>query len=275
MNNKTIIILIAVILVLTIAIVSWKTPSTATVEITPTVTTTTTPEITDIPSETPTPTVSTSTTPTVTPSVTVTPTTTPSSDSTFQTQKSSEWIYGVKEQKVGSSVYFIDASDNKIIKKGTSNTDSGAQAVYTSDNNGAIGSFYVNGTYMYVVTRRDSATSYSKFKRVLLSNGTATKLFELYSAKYDAVQFAVRVSNDVKTSFYLGLEGTDHKYEPAAFYAMNYVQQWIKPFAGIDKNAIMTGIAPTQDGNKLLSIYTNNSTTIEGDIVLVTPTVTP
>jgi hypothetical protein len=189
--------------------------------------------------------------------------------------KNSDWIYGVQEQQVGSTLYFIDATNPKQIKKGSSRDDSAAKVVFTSETNGHIGSFVVNGTYMYVVTRRDSSTSYSKFQRIVVSSGSKAKLWDLYSAKYDAVQFAVKKNNDTKSGFYLGLQGTDHKYEPAAFYATNYTQQWIKPFSGVSKDAVMKGIAPSKDATKLLSIYDNSGSTVEGSIVLVTPTATP
>lgn len=279
MNNKTVIILIAIIVVLTIAVVSWRTPNQKSGDTpTPTPTVSETPEVTPTETVSVTPTVTVTTSPTVTATVTPTSTPTPTvttGSTTFQDQRSPDWVYGVQEQQVGSVLYFIDATNPKVIKKGSSRDDASAKVVFTSETNGNIGSFVVNGTYMYIVTRRDASTSYSKFQRMVVSNGSKAKLWDLYSAKYDAVQFAVRKNNDTKSGFYLGLEGTDHKYEPATFYAANYAQQWIKPFTGVDKNATMKGIAPSKDGTKLLSIYDNGGTTLEGNIVLVTPTVTP
>jgi hypothetical protein len=281
MNNKTVIILIVVIIGLTVAVVSWRTPSQTGNTPTPTPTATATPEETAFPTDTPTVTVSTSVTPTVTvtatttPTATPTPTTTTSGSSTFMNDKSGDWIYGVTTQTVGSYKYFIDSANPKTIVRQTNNDASTNKVVFTSETSGNIGSFVVNGSYMYIVTRRDASTSYSKFQRMVISSGAKAKLWDLYSAKYDAVQFAVKKDNNTKAGFYLGLEGTDDKYEPGAFYATNYTQQWIKTFSGVAKTASMKGIAPSSDGTKLLSIYDSASTEVEGNIVLVAPTATP
>lgn len=252
MNNKTLILLIVIIAAITVVVVSWRTPSSngVTLTVTPTVTPTATPTVTDPFAATPTPTVTTTGTPTPTVTVTATPTPTPTPTAgagTFDGIKDTTWAYGVTEQTVGSLVYFIDSVNPKLIKKGSSKTDAGAQTVFTSSTNGNIGSFYVNGGSMYVVTKRDASTNYSKFQKLTLSSGSIAKLYEFYSSKYEATQFTVRKSNDTKAGFYIGLEGVNNATSPAGMYIKNYAQQWIRVFVGIDKTSTFTGLAPTTE----------------------------
>ena len=261
MNNKTLIIFIVIIAAATIIIVSWRTPSnnndaltptptvTATGTATPTVTATGTPTT----SGTATPTVTVSATPTAT--ATATPTPTPTISGSFNEIVNPNWIYSVKEQTVSGYVYFIDSTNPKVVKKGTSKTDASAKVVFTSETNGEIGSLLVNGSYLYVVTKRDSTTSYSKIQRVTLSSGTKAKIYDFYSAKYDAVLLAINKNNDTKAGFYVGLQGVANKYEPAAMYIKSYSQQWIRPFAGVDKLASVTAMAPLTDGTKLAGLF--------------------
>lgn len=260
MNNKTLILLIVIIAAVTVLIVSWRTPTQNTGELTPTptMTVTATPTPTDPFAVTPTVTITTTPTVTVTPTptVTTTPTPTPTATTgTFNDIRDEDWVYGMTEQTVGTSIYFIDEDEPKKIKKGTSKADTGAQTVFTSDTNGEVGSFYVNGGNLYVVTKRDPSTNYSKFQKVALSSGAKAKLYEFYSGKYEATQFAVMKNNDTKTGFYIGLEGVNNNYEPAGMYITNYTQQWILAFVGVDKTAEIIGIAPTEDGTQLAGLF--------------------
>jgi len=262
MSNKTLILLIVIIAAVTIIVVSWRTPTTGTDTPTPTPTPTATPTPTDPFAVTPT--VTTTNLPTVTPTptatATATPTPTPTLASTFEDIRDTDWFYGVTEQTVGSSVYFINEDEPKKVMKGTSVTDSGAQTVFTSDNAGVVGSFYVNGGYLYVVTKRDASTSYSKFQRVALSSGSKAKLYEFYSGKYEMAQFAVNKNNDAKSGFYVGLKAVGDKAEPAAMYVSAYTQKWIKTFVGVDKTATIMGVAPREDGTQLAGVFLVGST---------------
>jgi hypothetical protein len=262
MSNKTLILLIVIIAAVTVVVVSWRTPSTGTdtPTPTPTPTATVTPTPTDPFAATPTVTTTATATPTPTVTATATPTPTPTLSSSFDDIRDGDWFYGVTEQTVSGSVYFINATDAKKVMKGTSKTDSGAQTVFTSDNAGEVGSFYVNSGYLYVVTKRDAATSYSKFQRVALSSGSKAKLYEFYSGKYEMAQFAVNKNNDAKSGFYVGLKGVDDKAEPAAMYVNGYVQKWIRTFVGVDKTATIMGIAPREDGTQLAGVFLAGST---------------
>jgi len=259
MSNKTLILLIVIIAAVTIVVVSWRTPSTNTGTPTPTPTATPTPTPTDPFLATPTVTTTKLPTATPTPTATATPTPTPTLASTFEDIRDTDWFYGVTEQTVGSSVYFINEDEPKKVMKGTSKTDSGAQTVFTSDNAGEVGSFYVNGGYLYVVTKRDASRSYSKFQRIALSSGSKAKLWEFYSGKYEMVQFAVNKNNDTKSGFYMGLEGVGDKAEPAGMYINAYTQKWIKSFVGVDKTATIMGLAPREDGSQLAGVFLADS----------------
>lgn len=260
MSNKTLILLIVVIAAVTVIVVSWRTPSTGTDTPTPTPTATATPSPTDPFAATATPTPTATATPTPTATATATPTPTPTLSTSFDDIRDTDWFYGVTEQTVSGSVYFIKDGEPTKVKKGTSNTDASAQTVFTSDNAGEVGSFYVNGGYLYVVTMRDASTSYSKFQRVALSSGSKAKLYEFYSGKYEMAQFAVNKNNDAKSGFYVGLKGVDDKAEPAGMYINNYTQKWIRTFVGVDKTATIMGVAPREDGTQLAGVFLVGST---------------
>ena len=257
------IVLIIVIAAVTVVVVSWRTPSSNTGTPTPTPTATATPIVTDpfavTPTVTTTPTVTITPTPTITVTATPTPTVTVETG-TFDEIRNTAWVFGVTEQTVGSSVYFIDTTNPKIVRKGSSTSDAGAQAVFTSDNAGNVGSFYVNGSYLYVVTKRDATTNYSKFKRVALSSGSVAKLYEFFSSKYEATQFAINKNNDAKAGFYVGLEGLNDNAEPAGMYIKGYIQQWIKPFVGTGKTASISKLSPTTDNSQLAGLFLVGST---------------
>jgi len=242
MNNKTLILLIVVIAAITIGVVSWRTPS-SNDEGTPTPTVTATPSVTDPFAVTPTVTITTTAT------VTATPTPTPTVAGTFESIRDTNWFYGVTEQTVSGKVYFIDATNKKVINKGTSTSDAGAQAVFTTDIDGEVGSFAVNGSYLYVATKRDASTSYSKMQRMVLSSGSKATLYNFYSSKYEIAQFAIKKDNDAKSGFYIGLKGVDDKAAPSGMYIKSYAQQWIKTFVGVDKTASIIGLAPTMGAN--------------------------
>ncbi len=262
MNNKTLILLIVVIAAITVVVVSWRTPSNSTTTPTPTptvtatATPTATPTVTDPFNATPTVTITATPTPTVTTTVTPTPTV---ASGSFEEMRNSAWFYGVTEQTVSGKVYFIDATDKKLIKKGTSTTDVAAQTVFTSDTAGEVASFAVNGSYLYVATKRDAALNTSKLQRVTLSNGTKAKIYEFYSAKYEITQFSVTTNNDTKAGFYLGLKGVADKAEPAGMYVKTYTQQWLKTFIGVDKTAAIEKLAPHTDGTQLVGSFLKSS----------------
>jgi len=278
MNNKTILALIVTIAVGTVAVVALKTPSKNVVENKQS-TERDVPSVT-VPSnegnnpfaatETPEPTHTAA--PTSTPDVTPTPTPAPTQTSDFEDKISNDWIYGTKEQQVGSSVYFINSSDKRKIMKGTSPSDLSATAVFTSDTNGEVGSFVVNGGSMFVIIQRDSSTGYSKFKKVNLSTHSSARLYDLKSSKYSATQFAVRSDSKTREGFYIGLEGVNGAYSPAALYVENYVQQWIKPFEDTTKGSSITGMSPSKDLTSLLGLFDNSGSSEEGEIALVSPT---
>lgn len=262
MNNKTLILLIVIVAAITIGVVSWRTPSntTETPTPTPTPTETATPTVTDPFAATPTVTTTATPTPTVTTTTTVTPTpTVTTTTGTFNEIRDTDWIYGKTEQTVGSNVYFIDDEDAKIVRKGTSTSDAGAQAVFTSDTAGGVSSFYVNGNYLYVATTRDSSTNSSKLQRIALSSSSKAKLYEFSSSKYEIVQFSINKNNDAKAGFYIGLGGVNNGSTPAGMYIENYSQKWIKTFTGIDKTSIITGLAPTEEGTQLAGLFLKGS----------------
>ena len=269
MNNKTLILLIVVIAAITIGVVSWRTPS-SNDEGTPTVTAT--PSVTDPFAATPTVTITITTTVTATPTPTVTatatPTPTPTVAGTFEDIRDTDWFYGVTEQTVSGKVYFIDATNKKVIKKGTSVSDSGAQTVFTTDIDGEVGSFAVNGSYLYVATKRDAATSYSKMQRMVLSSGSKATLYNFYSSKYEIAQFAIKKDNDAKSGFYIGLKGVDDKAAPSGMYVKSYAQQWIKTFVGVDKTASILGLAPREDGTQLAGLFLVDTTQTQAYIDL-------
>lgn len=256
MSNKILVLLIVIIAAATVIIVSWRTPTepTGTPTPTPTATPTETPEPTDPFEATPT------LTPTVTVTTTPTPTPTPSVATSFEEIRNTAWMYGVTEQTVGSIVYFIDATDKKLVKRGASKNDASAQTVFTSDTAGEVGNFYVNGGFLYVVTKRDASTNYSKLQRITLSNGTKAKLYEFFSSKYEATQFALNKNNDAKAGFYIGLEGVNNGSAPAAMYIENYAQKWIKPFVGVDKESDFYAAAPNTEGTQLIGLFMKGGT---------------
>ncbi len=265
MNNKTLIVLIVLIAAVTIGIVSWRTPSTDTPTPTPTPTATATPSVTDPFAATPTvtttatPTVTTTATPTPTVTTTTTPTPTPTTASTFNDIRDEDWFYGVTEQTVGSTVYFISETDPKKVKKNSSNSETGAQTVFTSDTNGEVNTFYVNGSYLYVATKRDSSTGTSKLQRMVLSSGSKAKLYEFSSSKYEIAQFAIMKNNDSKSGYYIGLDAIANNASPMGMYVKNYAQEWMKNFVGIDKTAVIKGIAPNEEGTQLAGLFTVGS----------------
>ncbi len=284
MSNKALIVIIVLIAAATFIIVSWKAPSgTLTPTPTPTITATATPTVTDPFSvtATATPTVTTTATPTITPTTTVTATPTPtvtnSVSSTLLGKLSTSWVYGKSEQTVGSQVYFIDTTDKKVIKKGSSKTDSSAQAVYTSDTAGEIGSFAVIGNYIYVVVKRDATTTETKLIRMYIPSGAKANLFKYYTSKYEFTQFAVPSSNDTASGFYIAMQSLSAKYEPSAMYVKSSTTQWTKTFTGIDKAATFEAIAPTTDGSQLGALFLKSGTNTAGyiDLGVATPTVTP
>lgn len=268
MNNKTLILLIVIVAAITVGVVSWRTPSNTSVTPTPTPTPTATPEVTDpfevtptvTTTTTPTVTVTPTTTATVTPTSTPTPTVTGGAESTFEENRDKDWFYGVTEQASGGYTYFIDAGNAKVIKKGSSKTDASATTVFTSDTAGEVGSFYVNGSYLFVVTKRDASTNYSKFQRITLSNGSKAKLYEFYSSKYEAIQFALNKNNDAKAGFFIGLKAVGENSIPAGMYVKNYSQEWIKTFVGSTKTADFVVFGPKEDGTQLGAMLADGST---------------
>lgn len=265
MNNKILILLIVVIAAITIVIVSWRTPS-STDQGAVTPTPTATPTVTDPFAVTPTITETATTLPTITP--TTTATAIPTVAGTFDTIRDTDWFYGVTEQTVSGKVYFIDDTNKKVIKKGTSASDAGAQTVFTTDTAGEVGSFFVNGSYLYVATKRDTSTNRSKMQRMVLSSGSKAKLYEFESSKYEMAQFAIKKDNDAKSGFYIGLKGVDDKASPSGMYIKNYVQQWIKTFVGVDKTASILGLAPREDGTQLAGLFLAGSTQTQAYIDL-------
>lgn len=282
MSNKALIVIIILIAAATFIVVSWKAPSgTGTPTVTPTETATVTPSVTDPFAVTDTPSVTTTATPTITPTTTATTTPTPSVtnsvSATLLEKLSTSWVYGKTEQTVGSNVYFIDSTDKKIIKKGSSKTDASAQAVYTGDTAGEVGSFAVVGSYLYVALKRDSTTTETKFLRMYIPSGAKANLFKYYTSKYEFTQFAVPSNNDTASGFYIGMQSLSAKYEPAAMYVKSSTTQWTKTFSGIDKAATFEAIAPTTDGTQLGALFLKNGTNTAGyiDLGVATPTVTP
>ncbi|MCC7303902.1 hypothetical protein IT418_00595 [bacterium] len=263
MNNKTLILLIVVVAAITVIVVSWRTPSTSeTPALTPTPTATATPTVTDPFAATPSTTTTATPTPTVTTTATATPTPTPTTTTatgTFNDIRDMDYIFGGTEQTVGSSVYFIDDDDAKIIRKGSSTSDAGAQAIFTSDTAGEVANFYVNGNYLYVATKRDGAIGTSKLQRVALSSSSKAKLYEFSSSKYEITQFAINKNNDAKAGFYIGLGGVNSNASPAGMYIENYSQKWIKTFTGVDKTALILKLAPTTDETQLVGVFLKGS----------------
>lgn len=181
------------------------TPSVRVTTVIPTEEPTVTFEVTPTPTKTPTPTAS-----VVTPTPTV-----PSSFGGIH----SNWIYGVTQQKINSTWYFINPDDKKQIVSAPALDSTDKTVVYKSDSNGEIGSFYKTSTWLYVVQKRDSSNSEMKFLRYSTA-GKRVTLFKYISSKFDLVSFTI--PKDTTTNFYIGFVGVSAKYQPMVMHVKNY-----------------------------------------------------
>jgi len=268
--NKTLIIIIAIVVLGGLAFILWRSYQTSNTQGNNNSTATTSPTSTVSPTATTiitTPTVSSTVTPTpsVTTTVSPTPTQTVSESSEFETGLNSDWVYGLTTQKVGNDTYFVGGTDMNQIKKGTSATDTNATVIYTAESDHKIGSFNVVGTSIILALTRNSAGQ-SRLIRYYPSSSQKTNLYTYESSKVEIAQFLI--PKTVGTEYYIGLNGLNNAYQPMVIYSKQYSQQWARTLEGSTKNDKITAMGITTDAKSLKAKieYSGSSKVITLDI---------
>jgi hypothetical protein len=190
-----------------------------------------------------TPTTSASVTPTVTASTTPTVTTTPGSDD-FTNGLDTSWVAGGETQVVSGRTYFIDSSNPKVLKRGSSTNDTSAETVFTSDT-GDIASFNNVGSSIVIALKRNAATGETELVRYYPSTSRKALLFKYNSSKYEIVQFSIQ--RDGTSEFYIGFNGVNSAYQPMVMYVKSYATVWQKTVEGSAKTDKLVNMGITTD----------------------------
>jgi len=220
---------------------------------TPTDEPTTTGTVTATPSGSTTPTASTSATPT--PTATTTPVVTDGEDPAVTDALNTAWLASATIQQSGSQTYFISGKD---VKKGSSETDTGASTVYTSVNGDVKSILLVGTNTLYVAEGRNSSNNESRLVKYTISSKKTSLVFKYVAARAEVYSFLVNTKNAAE--FYLTFATVNNSVQPIVAFEKNYVLDWSKTISGTTKSEVAKLRGVSADNTKLILTITNTST---------------